>query len=101
MGYYNLKPLFVRNDGKKYLRWYGEAWYLDDEIRNEAKGIAKLEEDIPHPFAKAKSKWMMYDDGHWKKSSKVQVLAVAFTETEIPNQRLSQTNIKTEKKKKG
>jgi len=79
-GYFNMKPLYVREDGLRCIRWFHDSWYVDDEPQNSEHGYAKLEANISHPAKRNKEHWLRDFEGQWRKSSKIRIVPVTFSE---------------------
>merc|ERR1719499_544347 len=60
-GYINKRPLYVRGDNERCIRWLEDSWYVDTDAKNDFNGIAKLEIDCPHPAVTTKGNWLIYD----------------------------------------
>jgi len=80
-GYFNKKPLYVRGNGRRCIRWYEDSWYIDETVTNKSDGIAKLEVNCPHPASSAKAKWLIFDPvtSSWRKKSSINLQRIDFS----------------------
>jgi len=80
-----MRPLYIKEDELKCIRWFGDAWYLDSEVRNEDRGMAKLELNRSFPTYDNSVNWLIWDEGalRWRKNSRIRCEPILFTEHEL------------------
>jgi len=77
---WNNKPLYKKSD-KKCIRWYRNAWLIDDKVRDEPLGVAVWRKSTRHPGIKGQQ-WIVFKDNQWTDCSDLLVQPI-FSESRI------------------
>jgi len=72
---WNSKPLYKKANNSKCIRWFRNAWLIDDEVRDEPLGVAVWRRQTRHPGAK-NQEWIVFKDNQWTDCSELRVTPV-------------------------
>lgn len=72
---WNSKPLYKKANNSKCIRWFRNAWLIDDEVRDEPLGVAVWRRQTRHPGAK-NQEWIVFKDNQWTDCSELRVTSV-------------------------
>lgn len=73
---WNGKPLYQKLNQEKCIRWFRNAWLIDDEVRDEPLGVAVWRKSTRHPGSK-NQEWIVFKDNQWTDCSELRVTPVS------------------------